>query len=93
MCRFYIVLICNAVGDPYTCINRGRFGIPLTGLSPPHFCACPKPGSVFNNLTIYRLYFLLLYIAPLSRYLKFYTKLDCSEVYTVVLYREKGGKL
>ncbi len=64
---------------------------PINGLSPPHFCACPKPGFVFNNLTIYRLYFLLLYIAPLSRYLKFYIKLDCSEVYIVVLYREKGA--
>ena len=24
--------------------QKGRVGIPLTGLSPPHFCACPNPG-------------------------------------------------
>jgi hypothetical protein len=24
-----------------------RFGIPLTGLTLPHFCACPKPGTGF----------------------------------------------
>ena len=24
-----------------------RIGIPLTSLTPPHFCACPMPGSGF----------------------------------------------
>jgi len=25
----------------------GRVGIPLTGLTPPHICACPTPGPGF----------------------------------------------
>ena len=27
--------------------EEGRVGIPLTGLPPPHCCACPKPGPEF----------------------------------------------
>ena len=37
--------ICIAVGEPV--IKRGRVGFPLTGLTPPHFCACTKPGPGF----------------------------------------------
>jgi hypothetical protein len=29
-------------GDPV--IKGGVVGIPLTGSTPPYFCACPKPG-------------------------------------------------
>jgi hypothetical protein len=32
--------ICIVIGDPI--IKRERVGIPLTGLTPPPFCACPK---------------------------------------------------
>jgi len=48
------VYICIAVGDPV--INRRelrssyqeeRVGIPFTGLTPPHFYTCPKPGLEF----------------------------------------------
>jgi hypothetical protein len=28
-------------------LSRGEDWIPLTGLTPPHFCACPKPGPEF----------------------------------------------
>jgi len=28
-------------------LSKGRVGIPLTGLIPPHFCVGPKPGSRF----------------------------------------------
>jgi len=38
------VFICIAVGAP---VIRGRVGIPLAVLSPPHFCTCPKRGPVF----------------------------------------------
>jgi hypothetical protein len=38
-----VVYICIAIGDPV--IERGRGdGIPLTGLTPPHVCACPRHG-------------------------------------------------
>jgi hypothetical protein len=36
--------MCIASGDPI--IKRG-VGISLTGLTPPYFCACPKPGTGF----------------------------------------------
>ena len=50
LCRFFIVYICVAVGDPI--MKRGRVGIPLTGLPLPHFCACPKPGPGFPMLYV-----------------------------------------
>jgi hypothetical protein len=28
-------------------ISEGEVGIPLSGLTPPHFCACPIPGPEF----------------------------------------------
>jgi len=28
-------------------LSRGRVGIPSTGLTLPHFCACPKSGPGF----------------------------------------------
>ena len=34
-----------AIGDPIT--KRRRIEILLTGLTPPHLCACPKPGPRF----------------------------------------------
>jgi len=43
---FYLfVYICISVGDPI--IKNGWVMIPLTVLTPPHFCACPKSGSGF----------------------------------------------
>jgi hypothetical protein len=42
-----LVYICIALGDPV--IKRGRFGIPLTGLTLPHFCAGHKPGSRYKQ--------------------------------------------
>ena len=48
MCRFiyclFIQCICIAVG--FSVIKRGK-GVPLTGFTPPHLCACPKPGPGF----------------------------------------------
>jgi len=38
------VYICIAVGDQV--IKRGR-GVPLNGLTPPHFYVCSKPGPGF----------------------------------------------
>jgi len=34
--------ICITIGD--LIIKRGWVGIPNTGLTLPHFCACPMPG-------------------------------------------------
>jgi hypothetical protein len=47
LCRCFssLVYIYIAVGDPN--IKKGRFWIPLTGSTLPHFCAYPKPGPVF----------------------------------------------
>ena len=33
-------------------IKRGGAWIPLTGLTPPHFCYCPKPGPAFSTLPV-----------------------------------------
>ena len=33
-----------AIGDP---VIKRWGGIPLPGLTPPYFCACPKPGPRF----------------------------------------------
>jgi len=38
------VYIYNVIG--VTIIKRGRVSIPLTGLTPPHASAYPKPGPV-----------------------------------------------
>ena len=40
-CCFYI---CIAIGDP---VIKRAVGIPLTGLTPPHFSVCPKPRPGF----------------------------------------------
>ena len=32
--------------------ERRGVGIPLTGLTPPHVCVCPKPGPVFPMLYV-----------------------------------------
>jgi hypothetical protein len=37
--------ICFAVGDPI--FKRGRVRMPLTDLTPPYCCACPKLGPEF----------------------------------------------
>ena len=43
---FYLfVYICISVGDPI--IKNGLVMIPLTVLTTPHLCACPKSGSGF----------------------------------------------
>jgi len=39
---------CSVLGDPI--IRWGKFGIPLTGLTPPHACACPKSRHGFPTL-------------------------------------------
>jgi hypothetical protein len=46
MSRLVLLFIyfCIVVGNLY---QEGRVGIPLTGLTPPYFCACPKPGPAF----------------------------------------------
>jgi hypothetical protein len=31
--------------------------IPLTGLTPPHFCACPQPGPGFPTSYVVVLFF------------------------------------
>jgi hypothetical protein len=43
-------IICVTVEDPI--IDWGRVGITLFSLTPPHFCACPKPGCGFSKLYI-----------------------------------------
>ena len=40
------VYICISIGYPV--IKRRRVGIPLNGLTQPHFFACPKPGPWFQ---------------------------------------------
>jgi len=40
-CLLLIGYICIIVGDPV--MKRGRVGIPLTRLTLPYFCDCPKP--------------------------------------------------
>ena len=40
-----LVYTCIAVGDPV--IKKGWGTISLTSLTPPHCCACPKPGPGF----------------------------------------------
>jgi hypothetical protein len=42
---FYRLFICIADGDPV--IKRGEVEVPLTGLTPPHFCARSTPGPEF----------------------------------------------
>jgi hypothetical protein len=42
--------ICIAVGDPF--IKKGKVGTPLTGLNPPHLCACLKPGPVSSLIYV-----------------------------------------
>jgi hypothetical protein len=45
MILFIICLnICIAIGDP---VIKRRVGIPLSSITLPHFCACPKPGAGF----------------------------------------------
>ena len=41
----YLYISIAIIGDPI--IKSGRVGIPLTGLTLPHFCACIKPGPGF----------------------------------------------
>jgi hypothetical protein len=59
--EIYVPYICIAVGDPN--IKRETDGTPLTSLTTPHICVCPKPGSelsssnvvvcaVFNDLNV-----------------------------------------
>ncbi len=40
-------------GDPI--IKRGGFGIPLASWTPPHLCACLKPGPGISNVTCHGL--------------------------------------
>ena len=42
--------------------QEGRFGIPLTGLTPPHFCACPKPGPGFPTTYVVGLFFFVFFL-------------------------------
>jgi len=39
--------ICIVSVDPV--IKMRRVGIPLTGLTPPYVCSCPKPGPGFPH--------------------------------------------
>ena len=53
ICWFLLLFyICIAVGDPI--IKRERVGIPVPGLTSPHFCVCPKPGHGFPTSYMYR---------------------------------------
>ena len=44
-CLLSFVYLCTVVWEQV--INMERVGIPLTGLTPPHFYASPKPGPGF----------------------------------------------
>jgi hypothetical protein len=39
--------LCNNITLYMPYYPEGRVGIPYTSLTPPHFCACPKPGPGF----------------------------------------------
>jgi len=47
---FVFVYICIVVGNPV--IKRGGLRIPLTGLTLPHLCVCPKSGPAFQHYII-----------------------------------------
>lgn len=51
LCRFVIVClyIYCCCGSSY---EEGRFGISLTGVTPPHLCACMKPGLRFSMIHV-----------------------------------------
>jgi hypothetical protein len=44
---FHCLFICIAVWGPI--LSREEFMIPLTNLTPPNVCACPKPGPWFRT--------------------------------------------
>ena len=46
LCRFCNRLFINVLSLE-TQLSGGEGGIQLTGLTPPHFYACPKPGPEF----------------------------------------------
>ena len=41
------IYFCTAIGDPI--IKRERVGIPIIGLTPPHFCTFPKQDLDFQS--------------------------------------------
>ena len=50
MYRFFLSFVWPLEGDPI--IKR----VPLTGLTPPYCCACPRPGSGFpaSYVSVYK---------------------------------------
>jgi len=59
MSKSYIDLIKISVGlliSNKSKIGEERIGIPLTGLTPPYFCACPKPRPRFPTFVIVPLF-------------------------------------
>ena len=46
MNHFWLI-IKRMVGIPLAYYQERRVGIPLTGITPPHCCTCPKPGPGF----------------------------------------------
>ena len=63
-CCFYI---CITIGDP---VIKRAVGIPLTGLTPPHFSVCPKPRPGFPVW-----YVVVVFV--FSYYLRWEVKGDC----------------
>ena len=43
-CLFYIYIVIGDIIIREDGLKRRRVGIPLTGLTPPHFDACLNPG-------------------------------------------------
>ena len=45
---FYCLFLSVAVGD----YQEGRTVMPLTGLTLPHWCVCPKPGFLTSYVVV-----------------------------------------
>jgi hypothetical protein len=57
--RVLFVYFCITIWDQF--IKIGRAEIPLTGLTPPYVCACPKPGLGFSKCHLSWSYFVHLF--------------------------------
>ena len=49
LCSFLLLFVCLFLYCYWRPISQDeKVVIPLTGLNPPHCCACPKPGPGFQ---------------------------------------------
>ena len=47
--RLTFFYTCKCIDVEYQFCESGRVGLTLTGLIPPHYCACPKPELDFQH--------------------------------------------